>query len=317
MQIRWRYIFIFLGLLISVIWLGIFSLPDDNLHLIACDVGQGDAILVTYKNIQILTDGGPANDKVITAFKKTPDLKSGDELNADMSFSFRRNRGPKSAENVIGCLSKYMPFWDREIEMVILTHPQLDHFGGLIEVFRRFKVKNFIGEQVDASSQEYQVLKSLVGGSGVKVIVPRTGMKIRYDLIYLDIVWPQEGLLSSELNDYSVVYILKYKDFEALLTGDIGPEISNEIAKVLALSDSRRVNYLKVPHHGSKNGLTKELLDAAMPEIAVISVGKNNSYGHPHEEVLKLLSQEGTKILRTDLDGDIEVVSDGKSWWIR
>ena len=86
---------------------------------------------------------------------------------------------------------------------------------------------------------------------------------------------------------------------------------------MLALSDSRRVNYLKVPHHGSKNGLTKELLETIKPEVAVISVGKNNSYGHPHEETLKLLRDKDIKILRTDEKGDIEVVNDGKKWWIR
>jgi competence protein ComEC len=274
----WKYILGFSALASIVVWIAVVNYPNENLHIITCDVGQGDAILATYKNIQILTDGGPANNKVI------------------------------------GCLSKHMPFWDREIEIVILTHPQADHFGGLAEVFRRFKVKNFVGEQVDASNQEYQVLKSLVGGSGARVIVPKTGMKIRYDLIYLDIIWPQEGLTSSELNDYSVVYILRYGDFEALLTGDIGPEISNEIVKVLALSDIRRVNYLKVPHHGSKNGLTKELLDAAEPKVAVISVGKNNSYGHPHEETLKILRDRGIKILRTDEKGNVEISTDGKKW---
>lgn len=272
---------VFLALASIAVWLAVFTYPDAKLHIIACDVGQGDAILATYKNIQILTDGGPANDKVI------------------------------------GCLSKYMPFWDREIEVVILTHPQADHFGGLIEVFRRFKVKNFIGGQVDASSQEYQVLKSLVGGSGAKVIVPKTGMNIRYGLIYLDVVWPQEGIVSAELNDYSVVYVLRYGVFEALLTGDIGPKVTDEI---LATGLIKPVNYIKIPHHGSKNGVTYELLEASEPEVAVISAGKNNSYGHPHEETLKLLSEKGTsssdgrKVLRTDEMGDVEIVTDGKDW---
>jgi len=277
MQI-WKYILGFLLLTTVSIWFAVFQVNDSDLHIIACDVGQGDAILATYKNIQILTDGGPANNKVI------------------------------------GCLSKHMPFWDREIEMVILTHPQADHFGGLTEVFRRFKVKNFIGEQVDASSSAYSLLKSLVGGSGTKVIVPKTGMKIRYNSIYLDIVWPQEGLTSSELNDYSIVFVLTYGGFEALLTGDIGPDKTGEI---LATGLINKVNYLKVPHHGSKNGLTKELLEVSEPEVAVISVGKNNSYGHPHEETLKLLRDKDIKILRTDEKGDIEVVNDGKKWWIR
>lgn len=178
----WKYLLGTLFLATIVVWLAIFTFPDKNLHLVACDVGQGDAILASYGSFQILTDGGP-------------DRK------------------------VLDCLSKYMPFYDREIELVVLTHPQLDHYGGLVEVFRRYKVNAFVGEQVDASSDGYQVLKELVGSSGARVIVPRTGIKISYDLIHLDIVWPAKDILSSELNDYSVVYILGYKDFEAILTG--------------------------------------------------------------------------------------------------
>lgn len=71
-----------------------------------------------------------------------------------------------------------------------------------------------------------------------------------------------------------------------------------------------------MPHHGSKNGLTKKLLDAVTPEVAVISVGKNNRYGHPHEEVLNLLSEKEVKILRTDQKGNIEVVANGSTWWV-
>ncbi len=116
-----------------------------------------------------------------------------------------------------------------------------------------------------------------------------------------------------DLNGFSIVQRISYGDFDALFTGDIGPPV----AEMVAGSDGVGVEILKVPHHGSKNGLTQGLLDAARPKLAVISVGKKNRYGHPHKETIQLLSNAAIKLLRTDLDGEIEVVTDGKRWWIK
>ncbi len=272
--------------------MAVFAYPEKKLHLIACDVGQGDAILAVYGTTQILIDGGATN-------------------------------------KVIDCLGTRMPFWDRKIEVVLLTHPQLDHFGGLSEVFKRYQVERFVATSLDSSSQAYQVLISMVGGSGIQVVNPTTGMVIRSGLLYLDIVWPTNdfqtaaGSISGgnilgafttkkDPNDFSVVANLRLGEFDALLTGDIGPKI---ISEIIQTGKVREVEYIKIPHHGSKNGLTKELLEIASPEVAVISVGKN-SFGHPHKETLNLLKEYDIRIKRTDQDGDIEVTSDGKSWWI-
>ncbi len=106
-----KYLSFSLILVLSVVWLAVITFPDNNLHIIACDVGQGDAMLLTYKNFQVLIDGGP-NSKVLP------------------------------------CLSGHMPFWDRQIEVVILTHPEADHFIGLIDVFKNYKIKYFLANQV-------------------------------------------------------------------------------------------------------------------------------------------------------------------------
>jgi len=288
----WKYLFLLLTLIIIVVFLAVFSF-DSNLHIIACDVGQGDAILVTLGRNQILIDGGPNN-------------------------------------KVLECLSKYIPFWDREIEMVVLTHPQKDHYGGLLEVFRRYRVDNLLANALDSSDQGYQVLETLVGGGGTRLINPIRGMKVGNSLMYLDILFPSKKVLTENLelsgsqnslgkytakldsNEFSVVAILKYRDFSALLTGDITPKISDEIIIEGQIVD---VDFLKVPHHGSKNGLTKELLNLSKPEIAVISVGKSNMYGHPHKETLDLLEGEDIKYLRTDTNGDIEIITNGRVWW--
>ncbi|MBU0572408.1 MBL fold metallo-hydrolase [Patescibacteria group bacterium] len=292
MKVLWKNIFLGLSLTLIVIWMAVIVYPEKKLHLIACDVGQGDAILATYGTTQILIDGGATN-------------------------------------KVLDCLGRHIPFWDRKIEVVLLSHPQLDHFGGLSEVFKRFQVERFIATSLDSSSQAYEALISMVGGSGVQVINPTTGMAIRSGLLYLDIVWPTEdfqiaaggtprgnilGAFTSkkDSNDFSVVANLRLGEFDALLAGDIGPKI---IEKIIQTGNVRDVEYIKVPHHGSKNGLTKELLDATTPEVVVISVGKN-SFGHPHKEILDLLKEYGVQVKRTDEDRDVEVISDGKSWWI-
>ena len=140
-QMTWKYILGFLALTAATIWLAVLAFPDPKLHLIACDVGQGDAILASYGTNQVLIDGGPDN-------------------------------------RVLDCLADHLPFWDREIELVILTHPQTDHFNGLIEVFRRYHVGAFVATPIDSSTQGYQVLKSTVGGSGIKVINPTRGMEM-------------------------------------------------------------------------------------------------------------------------------------------
>ncbi|KKT65650.1 MAG: internalization-related competence protein ComEC/Rec2 protein [Candidatus Woesebacteria bacterium GW2011_GWA2_44_33] len=160
----WKYLLGFLFLASVSVWLAAFSSEDRNLHLIACDVGQGDAILAVYGDIQILTDGGPGN-------------------------------------SVLTCLQKYMPFWDREIELVILTHPQLDHYGGLVEVFSRYQVGTFLTNDFNPSTQGLKALENAVGGSGARVVKPAAGTRLRLGMIYLDILHPPDGLNSTKIND--------------------------------------------------------------------------------------------------------------------
>jgi competence protein ComEC len=280
-------------LIAATVWLAVLSSGDKNLHLVACDVGQGDAILAVYGTDEILVDGGPDS-------------------------------------KVLECLSRHLPFWDREIEIVVISHPQKDHFGGLVEVFERYQVDLVVTSGLDASSQEWQVLKEVVGGSGADIVLATSEKSIRLGEIYLDVVWPSPsfvvqtdakddsqvlGVFSSKRdpNDFSVVANLRLGDFDALLTGDIGPEVINEI---LNAGRIHRAEYIKVPHHGSKNGLTQELLDTVEPEVAVISVGKN-SFGHPHQEILEMLETQNIKTLRTDKEGDVELITDGEKWWLK
>lgn len=261
--------------------LALFQTNEKELTLVACSVGQGDAILATMGETQILVDGGPNNQ-------------------------------------VLDCLSRYIPFYDREIELVILTHNEIDHFRGLIEVFKRYKVDTFLVNEADSGGVEYQVLKKVVGGSGSRVVSPVSGTSIRLGMIYLDIINPlKENVLGintpkKSANANSIVFILRLNKFDALLTGDIDPETAEALVQRGLIKD---VEYIKVPHHGSRVGLTENLLTASLPELAVISVGKN-SYGHPHAEVMNLLDKYNIKTLRTDEEGDIRIRTNGEEWQI-
>lgn len=271
----WRYIFGFLTLLIILTGISIYQVGNPNLRIIACDVGQGDAILTVYGNIQILTDGGPNN-------------------------------------RVMECLGKYMPFFDRKVELVILTHPQSDHYGGLIEVFKRYKVDNFLYNDIPVSSQSYQLLTSEVGSSGARLINPDTGMVIRLGLISLDIVNPSKDFESKQTNDYSITDILTYGGFKAVFTGDLSPKVSDRLARTW---EKGTVDYIKIPHHGSKEGITEKFLQTLEPKVAVISVGKN-SYGHPSPEILEMLKGFNIPFYRTDEIGGVIIETDGKSFWV-
>ena len=268
-----------LSLITLLVWIAVFTLPDDKLRLITCNVGEGDANLLIFRNTEVLIDGGPGT-------------------------------------KVIDCLSRYMPFWDREIEAVVLTHPDRDHMEGLIEVFKRYKVDNYFENSVEVSKQDYKVLKDYVGGSGVRVVRVGNDTKMSIGKIHLDIlngiennVGEKKVIKDSETNDYSLVLVIKYGRFEALLTGDAPSGILEELS--LQGYIPKTINYIKISHHGSKTGLTQALLELIKPQLAIISVGKNN-YGHPAPEVLDLLKKNNVRIYRTDLDGDIEVMTDGK-----
>ena len=272
-----------LGLTLSAIaiWLAVWQF-DDKFHLISCNVGQGDATLITYKSTQVLVDGGP-NSKVID------------------------------------CLSRHMPFWDRQLELVILTHPEIDHYGGLIEVFKHYKVTTFLRNSLPIISQDYQVLKELVGGGRVRELDPVPGMVIRVGLIHLDILINsenREGDTEENINQFSIISLVHFGNFQALLTGDYEfKENEKFLDSINSIIPQEGVEYIKIPHHGSKNGLTRGLLEITKPKLAVISVGKNQ-WGHPVPEILELLADFEVKTLRTDEKGDIEIISDGTSSWM-
>jgi len=280
-----------IGLFVGIIR----SFPDQYVHVVTCDVGQGDAIVVSYRSSQVLIDGGPDS-------------------------------------KVLDCLSRHIPFWDRTLEVMILTHPQADHMNGLVEVLDRFAVEQVIVNGVVNDTAGFRAFQDAVFTEGASIHLPSRGDVIRIEELELSILWPSSkaGLAEvwqaetggailgaatyqGDLNETTIVTRLSYGDFDALFVGDIG--FSTEEALV-ADGVLGKVELLKVGHHGSKYASSAEFLNAVRPALGVISVGAQNRFGHPTQETLMRLDQVGARILRTDVSGDVEVDTDGNKYWV-
>jgi len=292
MTIKLKYLYGGFALIVALVFGAFLVYPDQELHLIFCDVGQGDAILITKGTTQVLVDGGP-NKKVLS------------------------------------CLANHLPFWDRTIEMIILTHPDNDHLGGLPDVIERYNVTQLLSHSLISESAIFWAFRDKVLEKEIPVYSPKAGDKIQFGDFALKILSPQEkmgnelvwqkgtdkqvlGALTYliEPNEASIVTLLSYGSFDVLLPGDISSQVEEVI------NTDKEVEVLKIAHHGSKYSSSEEYLERINPELAVISVGRN-SYGHPTEEVLDELNNLGIKILRTDLEGEIEITSDGQEWSLR
>jgi competence protein ComEC len=254
---------------------------DKKLHVVICDVGQGDAIFIRTPNgSDILIDGGPDN-------------------------------------SVLACLGKHMPFWDKTIEIMISTHPHLDHLAGLIDVTKRYRALAFGNEKIDNPTETYkELIKQLSETQTKERFLYQEDRFIIKDGVVLKTLWPTHEWADqnskgegADENGLSVIELLSYENFSALFTGDAQ---ASDLEKIDLMEV--KIDLLKVPHHGSKTGLDLEVLDILDPKIAAISVGKNNKYGHPTPFILDLLKSLNIKTLRTDQVGDIEIISDGEKW---
>ena len=260
------------------------AMPDDKLHVSVLDVGQGDAILIqTPARQDILIDGGPDPQAVILE------------------------------------LGRKMPFWDRTIDLVILTHPHADHVTGLIEVLKRYRVKQVLYPDLDYDSPTYQAWLKLIDSQDIKITIARTGQRINLGGgAVARVITPS---LSTSLDEYGidnqgVVLELAMAKINFLLTADIGYERELEL---ISQRDISPCTVLKVAHHGSDTSTTAEFLATASPRLAVISMGTDNRFGHPSPEVIARLEAlvGPERIFRTDEHGTVEFITDGKRLWVR
>lgn len=251
-------------------WSAVYYLNNSKLEVIFFDVGQGDSIFIEIPSgYQILIDGGPTSV-------------------------------------VLEKLGERMPFWDKTIDLIILTHPDHDHISGLLEVLERYKVDNILWTGILSEGGEYEQWLDLISKEGAEIIIAKAGQRITAGDARIDVLFPFENLEGdkvSDANNTSIVSKLIFGKTSFLFMGDA----YKSTERLLNNIDS---DVLKVSHHGSKTSSDKNFISLVSPNIAVISCGQDNSYGHPHQETLDSLL--GIEVLRTDLIGDIKIISDGE-----
>lgn len=286
-----------LGLLLGMGILAILQMPDGRTRIIACDVGQGDAILIIKGSNQVLIDGG------------------------------------SSGERALSCLSRHLPYWDRKIELIVLTNTDFDHMNGLSSVVERYQVMQFVTADGAHESQALARMREALAEAEVLVVAVEQGDMMIVgsgeagEQLVMEVLWPPqveeqyvavlgdqlsederkqilgESAKRGDLNERSVVLMLSELGYRALLMADSGFQTEKELLKSGVLP---QIDYLKVGHHGSKYASGLEFLQTTTPSIAVISVGKNR-YGHPTKETLGRLEEVGAKIKRTDEEGDVVI----------
>ena len=217
--------------------------------------------------------------------------------------------GPDAS--VLEKLGRVMNFYDRYIDIILLTHPEQDHMNGLIEVLRRYNVGEIVFTGIIRDTAQYQEFINLIKNKNIPVKIAYQGEIIDFgDGINLNILYPFENLENKKLSDSnnsSIVSRLVYKKFELLLTGDIEKSVENKLIKEKV---NLTADVIKIAHHGSKTSTSEAFLKAVNAIMAIIEVGKDNKYGHPHQEVLDRL--KNLIVLQTGTEGNIQLLTDGE-----
>ncbi len=264
-----------LGVLVAVSVYSALESKKGKLIVAFLNIGQGDAVYIRTPNgADMLIDGGPG-------------------------------RG------VLRELGRVMPFYDRTIDVVIATHPDADHIGGLPSVFEKYHVKNFVESGLDGKTDLWFELQKSIQNERSKKIIVRDGSKIDFGGTVFTVLAPSEISQNMETNDASIVGRLVYGESEFVFTGDAPIYVENKIVNSHLLPELK-ADVLKAGHHGSKTSSGESFLKAVSPKYTIISAGKDNRYGHPHKEVIDRLNELKTQILRTDILGRIVFESDGK-----
>lgn len=271
-------------------WLIVFNLNrPGQLEVIFFDVGQGDAILIkTPQQHYILIDGGPDS-------------------------------------SVLEKMAAQLPFWQKSIDLMVLTHAHDDHLVGLIDVLKRYEVDYILWNGVAGRSSAFEKWQRLIDSSDAEIKISRAGLRLKANEFSLDVLYPfysLEGLDFQDANLSSIVMRLVFQENSFLFTGDAYQSIERELVRQQEACQKMsrawcqmmflQSDVLKVGHHGSKTSTAEEFVRAVSPEMAVISAGQNNRYGHPHRETLATLGNYDITILRTDTAGDIRLVSTGQ-----
>lgn len=268
-----KHALIILLITILVVCRLICDLPHNRFVVSFLDVGQGDAIYIrTPDDYQILIDGGPS-------------------------------------VKILRELGEVMPLYNKNIDLLFLTHPHADHVNGLVYVLKKYNVKRIFIVGTPAKNAYYDEFLSTAGHLEIPVYFAsaKEDMKVgKY--LYIDIIWPFEkmaGVAFKNLNNASLSLRVLFKDQSIVLTGDAEVEQEEEM---IESEENVRGNILKAGHHGSKTASSVNFLDAVTPETVVIQSGSGNSFGHPHKEILSRLVERRIEIRRNDMEGRIDFI---------
>lgn len=263
-----------------LVWLAVLSLPDGRLHVAVLDVGQGDAILITTpEGRQILIDGGP------------------------------------TASDLTWRLGQQMPFWDHSLDVVINTHPDADHLAGLPPLLDRYQVEQFLIPDVGSDSALYREWETQLAETQLTPTIGLAGMELTLGRgITATLLNPGPAAArEDDPNNHSVVMRLQMGRISFLLPGDIEEPVERNLVWQQA---PLAATVLKSAHHGSKTSSSEAFLDAVNPQVVVISVGKDNDFGHPSPEVMERYAEHGLTVFRTDEQGTVEFSTDGEQLWV-
>lgn len=282
MRITDKKVYVSLGILLAltiISWSVVLASSSSRLKISFYDVGQGDAIYIRIpKNLDIIVDGGPK-------------------------------------DTILSKLSQDMPFYDRKIELVILTHPHADHVTGLVHILERFEVEQILYSDVSYTSSIYSEWRKLIKEKNIPISLAHAGQIIKLGQARMYILHPTSSFVEKKvqnLNNTSIVGRLVYGKTVFLLPGDIEKEIEAKLVKKYQANNLLRADVLKVGHQGSKTSSSPEFIALVDPTYAIIPVGANNKFGHPHPQTIETLDKANAKILRTDVHGDIKCWSDGE-----
>lgn len=284
--IQWSVLGVFLVMNLFIWGVEIRSDRRGKLTVSFLDVGQGDALYIEAPNgNQVLIDGG---------------------------------RGRQT----LRALGRVMPFWDRSLDLVIATHPDQDHTGGLPDVLSRMRIDGVVTTENTSDTGVYEAFENEIQKERATRVLARAGERIVLDEgVVLEILSPDRDVAGWETNTASIVAKLSYGTKSFLFTGDAPQEIEKYIVgkNVHTVLGSSKMNstVLKLGHHGSRTSTSRMFLSAVNPSYAIISAGKENSYGHPHKEVTELLDEFNIPYLITADVGTITFVTDGEDMSVK
>jgi competence protein ComEC len=261
-------VLVFLFVTISIFYLD-WRYSKRVLTFAMMDVGQGDALFIeSPTGTQIIVDGGPG-------------------------------------KNILKELPKLMPFWDRSIDAMVITNPDKDHISGFTDILKLYTVDTVFEPGTINDSGTYKNIEKEIKNKKIPDILAKKGMNI--DIgggAYLEVLFPDRDVSMGEVNDGSIVMRLIYGETSIMLTGDATVKTEGIILKN-EKKENLGGDILKIGHHGSRTSSSYDFVQAVHPKYALISDGLNNSYGHPHKETLKTLTDLGVEVLRTDELGTI------------